>query len=282
MFKDSTHTTFLNKGKYKNGIQTGKWIYNSPDGTKDRVEIYRGKKIKITHFHPKGTIALKGKARIVVDQKKLHFYYTGPWNFYLENGQLQKTAWFENGLKVKEVYKIKTGSDAYDSLTVELIQLDRDFIKYRDTLKITLEKKGKTSPEYSSLRQLAHQNDSLILVRIENIVKRFGYPEKIYTGEKNGVIFFIIGFSSWQIKEKYLEIFRAAAEHNEISLRDFAYFEDKYWLAKSGYQIYGTQSKYDKNYKETIYPVKDLSGTNDRRKKMGLEVVNLLNYPEFK
>ena len=37
MFKDITHTTFLNKGKYKNGIQTGKWIYNSPDGTKDRV-----------------------------------------------------------------------------------------------------------------------------------------------------------------------------------------------------------------------------------------------------
>ncbi|MBK7666003.1 MAG: hypothetical protein IPJ32_00860 [Sphingobacteriaceae bacterium] len=96
------------------------------------------------------------------------------------------------------------------------------------------------------------------------------------------MIFFIIGFAPYSIKEKYLEVFRSAAERNEISLRDFAYFEDKYWLAKSNYQIYGTQYKYDKNYKETFYPVKDLSSMNDRRVKMGLDPVNLMNYPEYK
>ncbi|HWY13004.1 MAG TPA: hypothetical protein VN026_16835 [Bacteroidia bacterium] len=281
-YKDSTRTTFLNKGKFKDGVQVGKWIYNSPDGLKERIEVYRGKKIKIKHFHPNGKIAVKGKGRIVVEEKKLHFYYYGPWYFYLDNGQLQKTAWFENGLKVKEVYKIKTGNEAYDSLNVELIALDKDFVKYRDTLKITLEKFGKNSAEYIFLKQLAHQNDSLIYLRIEKIVKRFGFPEKLYTGEKNEVIFFIIGFAPWQIKEKYLEIFRAAAERNEINLGAFTYFEDKYWLAKEGYQIYGTQYKYDKNYKEIYYPVKDVSGMNDRRKKMGLEGVNLLNYPEHK
>lgn len=136
--------------------------------------------------------------------------------------------------------------------------------------------------EYLSLRKLARQNDSLIYLRIEKIVKRFGYPEKIYTGEKNNVIFFIIGFAHHSIKEKYLEEFRTAAIKNEISLRDFAYFEDKYWLAKSGYQIYGTQYKYDKDYKQVFFPVKELSGMNDRRINVGLEVVNLLNYPEYK
>lgn len=282
IYTDSTKTKILTKGKFKNGIQVGKWIYNSPNGIKERTEIYRGKRIKIKHFHANGKTAVKGKARIVVEQKKLHFYYTGPWYYYLENGALEKTAWFENGIRVKEVYKIKTGSQAYDSLNAELVQLDKDFIKYRDTLRKTADGKGIDSPEYLSLRKLALKNDSLIYVRIEKIVKRFGYPEKVYTGEKNNVIFFIIGFAPYSIKEKYLEVFRSAAERNEISLRDFAYFEDKYWLAKSAYQIYGTQYKYDKNYKEIFYPVKDLSSMNDRRVKMGLEVVNLLNYPEYK
>ncbi len=282
VYTDSTKTAFLTKGRFRNGIQVGKWIYNSPSGIKERTEIYHGKKIKTKHFHPNGKTAVKGKARIVVEQKKLHFYYTGPWYYYLENGDLEKTVWFENGIKTKEVYKIKTGSQAYDSLNLELIQLDKDFIKYRDTLRITLDKLGKTSEEYLSLRKLAHQNDSLVYVRIDKIIKRFGYPEKIYTGEKNNVIFFIIGFAPYTIKEKYLEVFRIAAEKNEISTRDFAFFEDKYWLAKAGYQIYGTQYKFNKDYKETFYPVKDLSNMNDRRIKMGLEGVNLLLYTEYK
>ena len=282
VYTDSTHKAFITKGRFKNGVQVGKWIYNSPKGVKERVEIYRGKKIKIKHFHINGKTAVRGMARIVIEQKKLHFYYTGPWHYYLENGHLEKTVWFENGLRTKEVYKIKTGLQAYDSLNAELVQLDKDFIKFRDTLKITQDKFGKTSGEYISLRQLAHQNDSLIYLRIDKIINRFGYPEKIYTGDKNNVIFFIIGFAPYSIKEKYLEVFRNAAERNEISLRDFAFFEDKYWLAKSGYQIYGTQYKYDKNYKEIFYPVKDLSNMNDRRIKMGIDAVNLLLYTEYK
>lgn len=282
VYKDSTHTTYLTKGKFKNGIQVGKWIYNSPDGIKERTEIYHGKRIKIKHFHPNGKTQVKGKARIVVEQKKLHFYYQGPWYYYLENGDLEKTVWFENGQKVKEVYKIKTGNQAYDSLNLELVQLDKDFIKYRDTLRKTADGKGKDSPEYLSLRKLAKQNDSLIYLRIEKIVGRFGYPEKIYTGDKNNVIFFIIGFAPYQVKEKYLETFRIAAEKKEISVKDYAFFVDKYWLAKSGYQIYGTQSKFDKDHKEIFYPVKDLSTMNDRRINVGLEPASLLNYFEFK
>lgn len=282
VYTDSSRTKILTKGKFREGIQVGKWIYNSPDGVKERIEIYRGKKIKITHFYENGKVAVKGKAKIIIDNKKLHFYYYGPWYYYLRNGQLEKIGTFEKGNLIKEDYKIKTGSDMYDSLNVELISLDKDYVKYRDTLTKTEKNFGKTSPEYLQLKHLKLQNDSLIYLRIEKIVKRFGYPEKAYVGENNGVIFFIIGFSNWKVKEQYLEIFRTAAEKKEIAPRDFAYFEDKYWLAKSGYQIYGTQYKYDKNYKEIIYPVKDLSGMNDRRLKMGLEVVNLLNYPEYK
>ena len=282
VYKDSTHTQFLSRGRFNKGIQVGKWIYNSPEGVKERVEVYRGKKIKIKHFYENGKLAVKGKAKIIVDRKKLHFFYYGPWYYYLRSGELEKIGFFEKGNLIKEEYKIKTGSDVYDSLNMELISLDKDFVKYRDTLQKTENKSGKASLQYIQLKGLKQQNDSLIYLRIDKIIKRFGYPEKVYVGENNSVIFFIIGFAHWTIKEKYLEIFRTAAFKKEISLRDFAYFEDKYWLAKSGYQIYGTQYKYDKNYKEIYLPVKDLSGMNDRRKKMGLEGVNLLIYPEFK
>lgn len=282
VYKDSTKTAFLSKGKFRKGNQVGKWLYNSPEGIKERVEIYRGKKIKIKHYHLNGLVAVEGKARIVTDDKKLHFYYKGPWYYYLETGELEKIAWFEKGVLAKEDYKIKTGSHVYDSLNLELIQLDKDFVKYRDTLKSAYDKFGAKSAEYISLRKLAYENDSLIYLRIDKIIHRFGYPEKIYTGDKNNVIFFIIGFAPYTVKEKYLEVFRNAALKNEITLRDFAYFEDKYWLAKHGYQIYGTQYKFDKDYKSIYYPVKDLSGMNDRRVSVGLEVVNLLEYKEYK
>src|SRR4051812_34287950 len=124
VYTDSSKTKILTKGKFRNGTQVGKWTYNSSTGIKERTEIYRGKRIKIRHFYPNGKTSVKGKARIVVEERKIHFYYTGPWYYYSENGVPEKTAWFENGQKVKEIYKIKTGSQTYDSLNAELVQLD--------------------------------------------------------------------------------------------------------------------------------------------------------------
>lgn len=281
-YKDSTQTTFLTRGRFKNGVQVGKWIYNSPNGIKERTEVYRGKKIKIKHFHSNGKIQVKGKARIVVDQKKLHFYYYGPWYYYKEDGKLEKTVWFENGQRTKEIHRFNSGTQSYDSLNAELIQLDKDFTLAHDSLSRIANRSGNTSSDYLNFKKHVQQSDSLIYIRIEKIVSRFGYPEKIYTGDRNNVIFYIISFAHYSIKEKYLETFRIAAEKNDISVRDYAFFVDKYWLAKNGYQIYGTQYKFDKDYKQIFYPVKDLSGMNDRRINVGLEVVNLLEYKEYK
>lgn len=279
-YTDSAKTRIVTKGRFRNGEQKGKWIYNTLQGEKDRIEIYRGSRIRIKHYHSNGRLAVKGKGRIVKEDKKLHFYYYGPWYYYTEQGTLQKISYFENGNLVKEALKIKGVSAAYDSLNAELTALDKDFVKYRDTLRNTLDKKGKSAPEYLALVKLAKENDSVIYARINKIITRFGYPQKIYTGERNSVIFYIIGFAPWEVKEKYVEVFRNAARRNEIAIRDFAYFEDKYLAAKYGYQTYGTQYKRDKNYKEIFYPVKNLSEMNDRRKEMDLEPVNLLDYLE--
>jgi hypothetical protein len=281
-YTDSSETKVVTKGRFRNGEQKGKWIYNTLQGEKDRTEVYRGSKIKIRHYHSNGKLAVKGKGRVVKENKKLHFYYYGSWYYYTEAGKLHKIAYFENGRLVKEDQKIKGGSSAYDSLNLELMQLDKDFVRYRDTMQRTMNKNGKNSPEYTVLVELARENDSLVYARIEKIIQRFGYPSKLYTGKNNEVIFYIIGFAPWQVKEKYVEVFRNAAKRNEISLTGFAFFEDKYFLGKYGYQIYGTQYKFGEKHEPIYYPVKDLSNMNDRRKLMGLEPASLLRYAEVK
>jgi len=281
-YADAGKQVVLTKGRFKYGIQKGKWVYNNFEGKKERIEIYRGKKIKITHYHTNGKIALKGNAKIVTDNLKLHFYYYGPWYFYNEKGILQKISYYTNGQLQKEDYKIPSTTNVYDSLAAELLKLDRDFTKYRDTLSRISNKFGTNSEEYKSIWKLNKQNDSLIYLRIENITDRFGYPEKKLVGENNSVIFFIIGFAPASTKEKFLGLFKSAAEKGEITLNDYAYFEDKYSVAKFGWQVYGTQYKTNKDYTKTYYPVKKLSELNDRRKAMNLEPENLLLYKEVK
>lgn len=279
-YADNEKKIVLTKGRFKKGIQKGKWVYNTMKGEKERIEYYKKDKIRIHYFHPNGKQAVKGRARIVNDSIKLHFYYYGPWYFYNEAGQLQKISYYENGTLLREDIKIKSGTEVYDSLAAELIKLDRDFLKYRDTLQTTYTKYGVKSEEYKSVWKLNKENDSLIYNRIEGITKQFGYPEKKLVGENNGVIFYIISFAPAHIKEKYLELFRSASQKGEITLRDFAFFEDKFMVAKFGYQVYGTQFKTGKDYKPIYYPVKKLSDLNDRRKLMNLEPVNLLEYKE--
>lgn len=281
-YTDSTHSNYISKGRFKKGIPVGKWVYNNLDGKLDRIEIYRGTKIKIKHYHPNGTLALSGKARIVNDKAKLHFYYYDIWKYYTESGKLEKTALFENGKLIEEKYLFNSGSLTYDSLVSELRSLDIDFVKYRDTLNKLERSPGKTSDLYKSVKLLDQKNDSIILIRIDRIIKRFGYPPTAKIGESNGVLFFIISSAAWQIKEKYLETFREASAKGDISLKDMALFEDKYLVAKEGYQIYGTQAKSLPNYKYLNYPVKNLSDLNERRKKADLEPVNLLDYTEKK
>lgn len=282
-YADSSKTKFFTKGKFKDGVQVGKWIYNSPNGNLERIEIYKGENITIKEYQDNGKLALKGKAKIVNEEKKLHFYYYGKWNYYFENGKLQKIGWFEKGNLIKEDYKFKTGSKEFDVLVKGLRQIEKDYSKYRDTLKISKKVYGENSENYLSLVKLELKNDSDVFSRIDKIVSKYGYPTQKQVGENSGIIFFIVSGANWKVKEKYLELFKSAVAKNELTARDLAYFEDKLLVAKEGYQLYGTQYKYNsKTQEEMYYPVKDLSNMNERRVKAGLEVVNLLEYRDKK
>ena len=256
-YTDNSKTKILSKGKFKEGSQVGKWLYNTTEGVKDRIEIYRGDKIKIKHYHPNGQLAVAGKANIVLEEKGLHFYYYGQWKHYLPNGKLQKIAFYEKGKLIRENFIFNTGSKEFDLLAAKLKQIDKDFAQ--------------------------NKNDTMVFKRIDSIITKYGYPTKQQVGEDNGIIFFIVSSCNWKIKEKYFEVFKTASLKNDISLKDLAYFEDKLLIAKEGYQSYGTQSYYNEKIKKTVYyPVKDLVNLNERRLKMGLEVESLMDYSERK
>jgi antitoxin component YwqK of YwqJK toxin-antitoxin module len=279
IYTDTSHSLILTAGKFKNGIPVGKWTYNTPGGVLDRVEVYRGEKIRIRHYHSNGQLHFKGRARLITDEKKLHFFYYGEWNYYDADGRPDKKAYYENGKLVKEKFLFRKNATANDTLIAELKSLDLDFTKYRDTLLRTADVKGKDSEAYKKIKRLYESNDSLIMNRVENIIQKHGYPTKAQVGENNSVLFYIISSASWQVKEKYFQMLMDACGKGEISLKDMAYFEDKMLIGKEGCQLFGTQSKV-LNGKLWYYPVKNLAGMNERRIRAGLEAVNLLEFDE--
>jgi hypothetical protein len=93
-------------------------------------------------------------------------------------------------------------------------------------------------------------------------------------GKEYAMIFSIISSGNADIKVKYYNIITEAADKGELNWSDVCYYVDKVCIAKKEPQVYGTQFKFEGKYK-LFYPIKDKSDLNDRRKKVGLDVVDL-------
>lgn len=279
VYKDNTKTKMLTRGRYKNGDAIGKWYFYTIDGALERTDRYKGSEMKVRFYHSNGKVAAKGRARIVNENDKFHYYWYGNWNYYLEDGRLEKIVTFEKGTAVKEEYKIAGRKPKYEELSMQLKQIEKDFDNSNHKVNEASKKYGNRSEEYNVAYRQKTISDSIILIRIDTIIKKYGFPGKQYVGDASGVIFYIIGFANWKVKEKYLDVFRRAAALNEIAQRDLAYFEDKYYLAKEGFQLYGTQSTYE-NKQFIYYPVTDLQNLNARRQMRELEEVDLKLYKE--
>lgn len=133
--------------------------------------------------------------------------------------------------------------------------------KYR---KIIVEDKGANR---DSLWQLQNRIDSTNLIRIEYIIKKYGYPGKYLVGEpENTAVFFILQHSN--LIDKYLPIIRDAAIKDELPYRLYAMMLDRYLVNQGKKQIYGTQATMI-NGKFVLSPIEDISNINKKRKKAG-------------
>lgn len=126
----------------------------------------------------------------------------------------------------------------------------------------------------SVLWKYQNRIDSSNLMRIEEIIDRYGYPGSSLVGEPaNEVAFYIIQHSP-KI-QTYFPLVKKAAQTNQVPLNLSAMMEDRLLTEHLKPQIYGTQVAYyplraDFSKQEWfIWPISDPLGVNERRAKAG-------------
>jgi len=119
--------------------------------------------------------------------------------------------------------------------------------------------------------------DSLNLIRVEKIIKEYGWPTYSLVGKVAAdAAFLVIQHSNTQIQKKYLDQLLDAAKKKEASSESVALLQDRIMSNESHYQMYGTQvfqmrdPATGKLSKYTYYPIKDEENVDKRRKEMGL------------
>lgn len=120
---------------------------------------------------------------------------------------------------------------------------------------------------------LQNNIDSMNVVFIEAVFKKYSYPGKTLVGEPTNEAAWNIVQHSQKI-DKYIAIIKKAAENKELPFMLYAKMLDRALLNKGEEQIYGTQAvcrnlKNGSGIDCFIWPIKDAGSVNERRKKAG-------------
>ncbi|AXB55264.1 DUF6624 domain-containing protein [Flavobacterium fluviale] len=121
------------------------------------------------------------------------------------------------------------------------------------------------------------KRDSLNLIKVEEIIKLYGYPGKSLVGEPTNIAAWYVIQHSSKIGE-YLSLIEKEAKKKEIPFTYFAKMQDRFLTQQGKEQIYGTQGQMKEiTNKETgkkeffnyVSPIENPNKVNDRRKKAG-------------
>lgn len=93
------------RGRYKEGAETGTWRYYM-NGKLVRKEKYNGERAYTRFYHSNGIIDCKGETFWDSSEGHIHWYYSGLWKCYDENGLLIVTRKYEKGKMVLEEYQL--------------------------------------------------------------------------------------------------------------------------------------------------------------------------------
>ncbi|MFL5765776.1 MAG: toxin-antitoxin system YwqK family antitoxin [Bacteroidia bacterium] len=277
IYHDSTETHIDNIGKYRKGAPKGVWKYYDENGRIAKKEKYRFRKIYTTFYHPNGKVQKQGKAKVVKEDKLLHFYFYGNWYVYDSTGALISKQVFESGKKISEInYNTKSPTGINDSVVLALKQIDGQLRLYFDTVQIAENKFGKNSPQYERAVSLNALHTSKLLIDLDKLILKFGYPGRTLAGEYYSIAFSIISSANTGYKEKYLKLIIDAANKKELDWADVVFFVDKVKVAKKEKQLYCTQYEIDyARSKFLYYPVEEIEKLNDRRKSVGVDEIDL-------
>jgi hypothetical protein len=275
IYQDSTNKIIDNTGKYRKGIPKGTWKYYDSNERLIKTEKHIFRRTYIRFYHSNGEIKKKGKAKTVINDQLIHYFYFGNWYEYDTTGRLSKKIFYKEGHRISEIsYETVTGKRINDTLAKIIRQLNTDIYKYSDSILNAESTFGKSSKEYQRYVSLSNLNALKALDELDKIISTFGYPGKTLVGSDHAIVFSIISSAGIHYKEKYYDLIIGAANKKELDWSDVAYFVDKVKVAKKEKQVFGTQYKIENN-RIIYYPVEDKSMLNSRRKNAGLEETDI-------
>lgn len=163
----------------------------------------------------------------------------------------------------------------YDSLKVELEYMAQTDQKIRDEYNKVFLSKGFNRTTATAYLDIVTESDSANRTRIEEILERYGWPEKSKIGEKASEAIFIVvqQHPDTSLVSQYLPALEKLAAQGEASTIHCAMLKDRLLMERGRKQIYGTQLsdllRPDK--KMAIWPVEDTAVVNELRKKAGFK-----------
>lgn len=166
---------------------------------------------------------------------------------------------------VKEKKFIKPLADGLDSV----YETDQ---KYRSELDEIAKKHGWGSKEIQSQWQIISHYDSINLIKVSNILDKYGWLGFEEIGDKgNMTLFLVVQHSDLTVQEKYLPLMRKAVKNGKAKSSQLALLEDRVALRKGKRQIYGSQI--GQNHTTNLYyvsPLEDPENVDMRRAEVGL------------
>ena len=154
----------------------------------------------------------------------------------------------------------------------ELDQLYRPLLQELDPdkRKDLAEKLGLAPEDYEGdLYQKQKAIDTGNLRFVKHLLDTIGYPGKDIVGEPtNTVAINVIKHNPEQIPQ-YLDLFKEAGENDQLPYTLVATLEDRYLMGQGKEQLYGTQAQITASNGFFIWPIKNISTINERRKKAG-------------
>ncbi|HEX2534984.1 MAG TPA: DUF6624 domain-containing protein [Chitinophagaceae bacterium] len=194
--------------------------------------------------------------------------FRGLFTFILALGSLATTAQQSPALK-RELDSILVTDQQYRAL------MGPDMAVKADSLARVFGVSKEDLPMH--LWKLQSRSDSLNIIRIEAIIKEYGYPGKSLVGTPtNEAVFYVLQHS--EVIDRYLPVVKEAAEKGELPFHLYAMMLDRSLMYAGKEQVYGTQGSGftwtnpetgKQEMKMIIWPIQDPAGVNARRKEAG-------------
>ncbi|MBZ0246636.1 MAG: hypothetical protein K8H85_11875 [Cyclobacteriaceae bacterium] len=160
-----------------------------------------------------------------------------------------------------------------DSLRKELEHINEASLRLRQNVTPTIKRFGYESPQMDSLNLLIQNFDSLALIKVENIISRYGWLGKSKIGElANSTLFMVIQHAQDnRVREKFYPLLEESVNEGESRPSDLATMKDRILIQNGQPQIYGTQT----DHSGQLLPVEDIKDLNKRRRRMGLKKIKM-------